>query len=62
MAIGLKAPGYYIQGEGELDKLGKYVKKLGTTFLVLLSPNNKKRIGDRIAASLESADKKGRIQ
>ncbi len=58
MAIGLKAPGYYIQGEGELDKLGKYVKKLGTTFLVLLSPNNKKRIGDRIAASLESADKK----
>ena len=38
MSIGLKAPGYYIQGEGELDKLGKYVKKLGTTFLVLLSP------------------------
>ena len=28
MSIGLKAPGYYIQGEGELDKLGKYVKKL----------------------------------
>ena len=28
MAIGLKAPGYYIQGEGELDKLGKYVKKI----------------------------------
>ena len=58
MAIGLKAPAYYVQGEGELDKLGKYVKKMGTNFLVLMSPNNKKRIGDRIAAALESADKK----
>ena len=46
MAIGLKAPSYYVQGEGELDKLGKYVKKIGNTFLVLGSPNNKKRVGD----------------
>ncbi len=57
MAIGLKAPGYYIQGAGELDKLGKYVKKLGNTFLVLGSPNNKVRIGDRIEASLTDAGK-----
>lgn len=58
MAIGLKAPSYYVQGEGELDKLGKYVKKIGNTFLVLGSPNNKKRVGDRIEAALSSADKK----
>lgn len=57
MAIGLKAPGYYIQGAGELDRLGRYVKKLGQTFLVLCSPNNKRRIGERIAASLEEAGK-----
>ena len=25
MTIGIKAPGYYVQGNGELDKLGKYV-------------------------------------
>lgn len=58
MAIGIKAPSYYVQGEGELDKLGRYVKKIGTNFLVLGSPNNKKRIGDRIAAALEGAEKK----
>lgn len=57
MAIGMKAPGYYVQGAGELDKLGKYVKKLGTNFLVLLSPNNKKRIGAQIEAALTSVDK-----
>ena len=30
MTIGIKAPGYYVQGNGELDKLGKYVKKMGS--------------------------------
>ena len=34
MTIGIKAPGYYVQGNGELDKLGKYVKKIGNSFLV----------------------------
>lgn len=28
MTIGIKAPGYYVQGAGELDRLGKYVKNL----------------------------------
>ena len=32
MTIGIKAPGYYVQGNGELDKLGKYVKKMGNSF------------------------------
>lgn len=57
MAIGIKAPSYYVQGAGELDKLGKYSKKLGNTFLVLLSPNNKRRIGERLEASLKEAGK-----
>ena len=35
MTIGIKAPGYYVQGAGELDRLGKYVKKLGTSFLIV---------------------------
>lgn len=26
MSIGIKAPGYYVQGAGELGKLGKYAK------------------------------------
>ena len=57
MTIGIKAPGYYVQGNGELDKLGKYVKKMGNSFLVLLSPNNKRRIGDRLDKALHSANK-----
>lgn len=27
MSIGIKAPGYYVQGAGELGKLGKYAKR-----------------------------------
>lgn len=57
MTIGIKAPSYYVQGAGELEKLGKYIKKLGTNFLVLLSPNNKKRIGTQIEKALMSAEK-----
>lgn len=57
MTIGLKGPGQYIQGEGELDKLGKYVKKLGDRFLLICSPNNKIRIGSRVRSSLQKWDK-----
>ena len=57
MTIGIKAPGYYVQGNGELDKLGKYVKKMGNNFLVLLSPNNKRRIGARLDNALNSVNK-----
>jgi len=57
MTIGLKAPSMYIQGEGELDKLGKYVKKMGNKFLLICSPNNKKRMGDRVRISLENSEK-----
>lgn len=57
MSVGIKAPGYYVQGAGELEKLGKYAKKMGDNFLVLMSPNNKKRIGDVIDNSLRDIGK-----
>lgn len=58
MMIGLKAPSYYIQGAGELHNLGKYIKKIGTDFLIIGSRNNKKRYGEQIFAALESVNKK----
>ena len=40
MAFSLKAPGKYVQGEGELHNLGLNVKKLGKHFLIVCSGNN----------------------
>ncbi|MDO4621420.1 MAG: glycerol dehydrogenase [Eubacteriales bacterium] len=55
MAKILKAPGKYVQGQGELDNIGVHVKKIGTSFAVLLSENGRKRFEDRIASSLSEA-------
>lgn len=57
MSYGMKTPYRYIQGNGELNNLGKNVKKMGNKFLVLCSPNNKKRVGDKIENSLKSVEK-----
>ena len=57
MSIGIKAPGYYVQGAGELGKLGKYAKKMGDNFLVVISPNNKKRVGKIIDTALTEINK-----
>ena len=57
MAVVLRDVGQYIQGAGELDNLGKFVKKLGNKFLLICSPNNKRRIGDRIETALKSVEK-----
>lgn len=57
MSYGIKSPSMYLQGNGELSKLGKSAKKLGNKFLILLSANNKKRVGDAIEAGLTSAEK-----
>ena len=57
MAVVLRDVGQYIQGAGELDNLGKFVKKLGNKFLLICSPNNKQRIGDRIETALKSVEK-----
>ena len=45
MSIGIKAPGKYTQGAGELSKLGMNVKKMGNKFFILCSANTRKRIG-----------------
>lgn len=57
MAVILRDVGQYIQGEGQIDNIGKYTKKLGTKALLLCSANNKRRIGDRIEASLKEFEK-----
>lgn len=58
MVIGLKAPGLYIQGAGTLNSLGKYIKNLGNSFLVIASPNNQKRIGVQIERAFFETGKK----
>ena len=57
MAVVLRDVGQYIQGAGELDNLGKFVKKLGNKFLLICSEHNKSRIGDRVEAALASVEK-----
>ena len=58
MVIGLKAPGLYIQGEGALNTLGKYVKNLGSCFLVIASTNNQNRIGTQVQKAFSDIGKK----
>lgn len=53
MAKTIKAPGRYIQGPGELNRIGKHVKGLGSNFLIILSPNSLKRFEATILKSLE---------
>lgn len=56
MANAIKLPSQYIQGAGELKNLGKYVKKMGKKFLILLSENSKKRFGDTVSASFQEQE------
>ena len=57
MSIGIKAPGKYTQGAGELSKLGMNVKKMGNKFFILCSANTRKRIGAVMEESLRSVEK-----
>ena len=57
MAIIIKSPSVYIQGQGELANLGTHAKKLGTKFFVLCSKNTKALLGDMIEQSLQAAGK-----
>ena len=49
------SPSRYIQGPGELDRLGDYVKVYGAHALVVISAGGKRRFGDRVEASLAAA-------
>ncbi len=49
------SPSKYVQGAGELDKLGEYTKAYGSKALVVISAGGLKRFGDRVSASMEAA-------
>ena len=51
MAKVLIGPGKYVQGQGEMAKLGEYVKALGSKALILISKSGHERIGAMIGAS-----------
>lgn len=46
------SPSKYVQGAGELDRLGEYTKVYGKKALVIISAGGKKRFGERVEASL----------
>ena len=50
MANILNSPGRYVQGAGELSKLGKYAEGYGKKALVLISRSGYKRIGGSVEA------------
>ena len=47
-------PAKYVQGPGELAKLGSYVTDYGSHALVLITPGGEKRFGAMIAESFEA--------
>lgn len=49
------SPSKYVQGPGELTRLGEYVKAYGAHALVVISEGGLRRSGDVITASLEAA-------
>lgn len=49
------SPSKYVQGAGELDRLGEYTKVYGKKALVIISAGGKKRFGERVEASLAAA-------
>jgi glycerol dehydrogenase len=57
MAIIIKGPAKYIQGQGELANLGTHAKKLGSKFFVLSSANTRKRIEETLSGSMGKEDK-----
>ena len=48
-------PAKYVQGPGELAKLGSYVTDYGSHALVLITPGGEKRFGAMIAESFAAA-------
>lgn len=49
------SPSKYVQGAGELDRLGEYTKVYGKKALVIISAGGRKRFGERVEASLAAA-------
>lgn len=55
MAKILISPSKYVQGAGEMKKLGNYAEGYGKKALVLISPGGYKRIGDMIEDSFNNS-------
>lgn len=55
MANIIIAPGRYIQGQGELNNIGKYTQPLGTKAFVLISKSGYGRVGEMVEKSFEAA-------
>lgn len=55
MAKILISPSKYIQGPGELKKLGQYVENLGKKALVLITESGYKRVGSAIEAGFNDS-------
>ena len=49
------SPNRYIQGAGEMKKVGEYTANLGSKALVLVSQGGKKRSGAEIEASFKAS-------
>ena len=49
------SPSKYLQGPGELDRLGEYTKVYGNKALVIISAGGIKRFGERVDASFAAA-------
>lgn len=56
MAKVLISPGKYVQGAGEMKKLGEYAQAYGKKALILISGGGYKRIGREIEESFEGKD------
>lgn len=57
MTYAMKAPARYVQGAGELNNLGRNLKKIGKKFLLIGTENNWKRFGERVQKSLGENEK-----
>ena len=53
MAKVLISPGKYVQGAGEMKKLGEYAQNYGKKALILISKGGYKRIGAMVEKSFE---------
>ena len=53
MANILYSPSRYVQGAGEMKKLGEYAEKYGKKALVLITESGFKRIGDTLKTGFE---------
>ncbi|MGI5960071.1 MAG: glycerol dehydrogenase [Massiliimalia sp.] len=56
MAQILSCPGKYVQGAGEMKKIGTYAKQYGNAPLILISEGGYRRIGAQLEQSFHEAD------